>query len=88
MAADAPVVSTTIGAEGLPVRDGETIRIADTAERFAQHCLELLEQTDARERLAREAKRLVVENFSWGQVTKKFERALPKTGNPAALHSA
>ncbi len=30
MAAKTPVVSTTIGAEGLPLRHGETIRIADT----------------------------------------------------------
>jgi glycosyltransferase involved in cell wall biosynthesis len=88
MAAGAPVVSTTIGAEGLPVQDGDTIRIGDTAERFAQHCLELLEQPAIRQNLAQRAKQLVVENFSWQQVTRKFERALPSIKDSAALRSA
>jgi glycosyltransferase involved in cell wall biosynthesis len=88
MAAGAPVVSTTIGAEGLPVEDGDTIRIGDTAERFAQHCLELLEQPARGHNLAQRAKQLVVENFSWEQVTRKFERAFPESKSPATLHSA
>jgi glycosyltransferase involved in cell wall biosynthesis len=88
MAAGAPVVSTTIGAEGLPVQDGDTIRIGDTAERFAQHCLDLLEQQEVRQGFAQRAKQLVVENFSWEQVTRKFERALPPVKNPAVLRSA
>ena len=42
MAAKIPVVSTTIGAEGLSVNPPHDIRIADTPEHFAAHCLELL----------------------------------------------
>lgn len=37
-----PVVSTTMGAEGLDISDGENICIADTAEAFAAKCVELL----------------------------------------------
>jgi polysaccharide biosynthesis protein PslH len=88
MAAGAPVVSTTIGAEGLPVQDGNTIRIGDTAERFAQHCLDLLDRPAMRLAMAETAKRLVVENFSWEQVTRKFERELPSTQDSAALYSS
>ncbi|MGA8029541.1 MAG: glycosyltransferase, partial [Bryobacteraceae bacterium] len=39
MASSTPVVSTTVGAEGLPVRTGTNIRIADTASDFARECL-------------------------------------------------
>lgn len=88
MAAGAPVVSTTIGAEGLPVQDGETIRIGDFAERFAHHCLDLLDHVAVREALAKKAKQLVVENFSWEQVTQKFEHALPSATKPPVLHNA
>jgi len=88
MAAGAPVVSTTVGAEGLPLHDGDTIRIGDSAEQFAQHCLELLAHPAAAQSLAQTAKQLVVENFSWEQVTRKFERALPAIKKPAALRSA
>ena len=88
MAASTPVVSTTIGAEGLPVQHGETIRIADSAEQFARQCLDLLDQRAVRETLADNAKSMVVQNFSWEQVTRTFERALPSTPTPTALHRA
>lgn len=88
MAAGAPVVSTTIGAEGLPLQDGDTIRIGDSAERFAYHCLELLDKAAMRQGLADNAKQLVVENFSWEHVTRMFERALPSSKSPAALYRA
>lgn len=35
------VVSTTIGAEGLDLRDGEDILLADTPQDFARHCIAL-----------------------------------------------
>ena len=40
MAAKIPVVSTTIGAEGLTVNPPDDIRIADTPEAFAAQCLD------------------------------------------------
>ena len=76
MAAGTPVVSTTIGAEGLPVRHGETIRIADTAQAFAAECLELLDNTGVRTTLSRKALDLIQANFSWAQVTRQFEDTL------------
>ncbi|MFL6451424.1 MAG: glycosyltransferase [Bryobacteraceae bacterium] len=87
MAAGAPVVSTTIGAEGLPIQDDATIRIGDSTDAFAHHCLELLEHEPVRRRLADAAKQLVVENFSWEQVTRKFESALPSSKSPAAVRA-
>lgn len=76
MAAGTPVVSTTIGAEGLPVRHGETIHIADTAQELADECLDLLENAPAREALSARALELVRANFSWEQVTRRFEETL------------
>jgi polysaccharide biosynthesis protein PslH len=76
MAAGTPVVSTTIGAEGLPVHHGETIQIADTAQQFATECLNLLAAGEKRQEMAQRALKLVVENYSWEQVTKGFERTL------------
>jgi glycosyltransferase involved in cell wall biosynthesis len=76
MAAGTPVVSTTIGAEGLPVNHGKTIQIADTAQQFAEECLNLLAVPESRQTMAQQAMKLVVENYSWEQVTKGFERTL------------
>ena len=76
MAAQVPVVSTTIGAEGLQVRHGETIRIADSPEDFAEHCLELLADPAAARRLAAAAWNLVSACHSWEAASLSFERLL------------
>jgi polysaccharide biosynthesis protein PslH len=84
MAAGTTVVSTTIGAEGLPVTHGETIRIADSAPEFAAQCLELLDNREARERMAARALGLLRAKFSWEHVTGSFERALEAAQNPVS----
>jgi glycosyltransferase involved in cell wall biosynthesis len=76
MAAGAPVVSTTIGAEGLEISSPENIRIADTPEDFANACIELLENRAERDRQADAALRLVREKFSWEVVAQRFEEIL------------
>ena len=76
MAARAPVVSTTIGAEGLDVTDGENIYIADSPQRFAERCLALLDSAEERERLSAAAWNLVASKYSWDVVARSMERLL------------
>lgn len=76
MAARVPVVSTTIGAEGLPVENGAHLYIADDPQSFAFCCLELLENRDARDRLVSAAFDMVSSQFSWDVVSRDFERLL------------
>ena len=84
MAAETPVVSTTIGCEGLPVEHGNTIRIADTPGAFAAECLTLLFDSEERARLAANGLELVRANFSWERVTQLFEQTLRSVKAPAA----
>jgi glycosyltransferase involved in cell wall biosynthesis len=76
MAARVPVVSTTVGAEGLEIHPPDDIRIGDSAEQFAADCLELLADSDLRARQAAAARDLVASRFSWDQVARCFERIL------------
>jgi polysaccharide biosynthesis protein PslH len=76
MAARVPVISTTVGAEGLDYRDGETIRIVDNPALFAGCCLAMLDDVSARERMAKEAWELVAGQYSWQAITAQFERYL------------
>ena len=76
MAAGVPVVSTTIGAEGLSVNPLNEIRIADSPEAFAERCVELLDNADERARLASAALEMVRSKFSWQHVASCFERTL------------
>ena len=76
MAAKIPVVSTTIGAEGLTVNPPADIRIADTSEDFAAQCLELLASREERLRLATAAWDMVNAHFSWEHVSRCFEQIM------------
>lgn len=70
------VVSTTVGAEGLPVTAGRDILIADEPARFAQAVVHLLRDADSRRGIETTARELVVERYDWGAVAQDLEDAL------------
>ncbi|MBL9151732.1 MAG: glycosyltransferase [Verrucomicrobiales bacterium] len=72
MAQGVPVVSTTIGAEGLPVTDGRDILIADQPDTFADAVIRLLDQPDFAATLARQAREKLVASHSWSRVAATF----------------
>jgi glycosyltransferase involved in cell wall biosynthesis len=76
MAARIPVVSTTVGAEGLAIADGDTIYLADTPREFARRCTHLLEDAAERARLSELAWQMVATRFSWDVVSRIFEGLL------------
>ena len=76
MAMSKAVVSTSVGAEGLPVRTGENILLADTPHDFAHCVVSLLRDPDARKRLGDSARTLVQEKYSWPRVAESFARTL------------
>jgi sugar transferase (PEP-CTERM/EpsH1 system associated) len=70
------VVSTTVGAEGLPVTNGRDIEIADEPARFAQAVVRLMRDEVTRRSLELAARTLVVERYDWSAVAHDFEHAL------------
>ena len=76
MAARTPVVSTSIGAEGLDIAHGENIYLADTPRDFAARCIELLGSATERERLQSAAWNLVASKYSWDVVARGMEQLL------------
>ena len=70
------VVSTTVGAEGLPVTNGRDIDIADEPSRFAHAVVHLMRDTQGRRDIEAAARRLVVEKYDWSAVASDFEEAL------------
>jgi polysaccharide biosynthesis protein PslH len=82
VAARLPVVSTSVGAEGLPLEDGKQIAIADTPETFAAACLRLLANPPMRGQMSQAAWDLVASRFSWDAVTRDFEAALEAGPRP------
>lgn len=72
MSMEKAVVSTSIGAEGLPVTDGKELLIADTPEAFAASVVDLLTKPELARRTGRAAGRFVRERFGWNGVAKRF----------------
>jgi glycosyltransferase involved in cell wall biosynthesis len=81
MAMGKAVVSTTVGAEGLPVRSGDNILLADTPNDFAASVISLLRDPQQRHRLGTAARILVQENYSWPKVAESFARILSETAS-------
>lgn len=63
-----PVLSTSLGAEGLPARDGENIAVADMPALFAQRALALLADPSLGRKLGAAGRQVVEERFSWKHV--------------------
>ena len=82
------VVSTTIGAEGLPVTSGRDIDIADEPSRFAHAVVHLMRDTESRRAMESAARRLVVERYDWAAVAKDFEDALLRAAGVATSERA
>jgi GT2 family glycosyltransferase/glycosyltransferase involved in cell wall biosynthesis len=73
-AAGIPVVSTRLGAEGLSEIDGEICALADAPGDFAAHVVELLDDPQRAEALARAARDYVVAHRDMAAITLELER--------------
>jgi glycosyltransferase involved in cell wall biosynthesis len=85
MAMGRPIVSTSLGIEGLGVTDGVNFVCADAAGAFAKAILGLLDDGEKRVRIAAAARALVESQFSWARVARQFEsvcqRAMERRGS-------
>jgi sugar transferase (PEP-CTERM/EpsH1 system associated) len=73
------VVSTTIGAEGLPIADGRDIVLADDPGSFADAVVRLIRVDHERKSLEHAARRLMVDRYDWSAVAQDFEEALTRS---------
>jgi len=72
MAMAKPVVSTPVGIEGLPVRDGEHFVLAERADDFAGAVVRLLQEPGYRHHLGQAARRFVESSCSWSSAATAF----------------
>ena len=77
MASQVPVVSTAIGAEGLPLHSGEHLLIADSAQEQVSAICALLEDPARASALAANALAFVRQHCSWDAVAERFISQCP-----------
>jgi glycosyltransferase involved in cell wall biosynthesis len=68
-----PVVSTTLGAEGLGACDGENLLLADGGPAFAEAVSRLLACMDLRQWVGAAGRLLLEKEFTWETAWKKLD---------------
>jgi sugar transferase (PEP-CTERM/EpsH1 system associated) len=68
MAAGVPIVSTTLGAEGLDVHDGHNILIADTDMQLSEKLISVIESKELRQRISTAGRALISERYDWSRL--------------------
>jgi len=82
-----PIVSTTIGAEGIEVHPGEDILIADTAEAFAQAVIRILKDPTLAQHLARNGRQTVTKDYDWRVVYPLWDNVYLELGHSAGAEA-
>ena len=73
MASGTPVVSTTLGIEGITLKNGKEVLVADDPESFAMDMKTVLENSELKNTMVKKARMLVSENYDWKIIVKKLE---------------
>ena len=80
MAAKLPLVTTSVGAEGLSATDGRQAIIRNTSKELAEATLKVLSDSKLAEQIANNARTLVEEKFSWYKMGEYLDEIYEKTG--------
>lgn len=71
-----PIVSTSIGAEGLSIMPGEHLLVADKPFEFASMVIELFKDQKTFEKVRLKARELVCSDYSWGKIGKDLNNVI------------
>jgi len=74
MATGTPVVATDYAIGGLRVTHGQDIMVANKPTEFARRVIELLSNHELRQKISRNARRLVEKNYSWDSSIQQLEK--------------
>lgn len=76
MSVGRPVVSTSLGAAGIPASHGENILIADDPDHFSSGILDLLNKPELYRKISRNARKLVEDRYAWQKGVQILEKVL------------
>jgi glycosyltransferase involved in cell wall biosynthesis len=78
LAAELPVVSTRVGAEGLSLRPGSDLVVVDDVDQMAAALVETLHHPDQAQQMAECGRRFVLEHYDWDMLALKLEQVWEK----------
>jgi sugar transferase (PEP-CTERM/EpsH1 system associated) len=81
MAMAKPVVSTSMGIQGIDVSPNENVLVAGEPEEFARQVIELLNNAQLRQRIGSNGRKLVVTTYSWEKTAERLEEVFKESRN-------
>jgi len=69
-----PVVATTLAAEGLDLKNGQNVLIADSSSGLAQSTIKLLKDKELQKQFAKAGEMIVKESYSWDTIAKELDK--------------
>lgn len=79
MAAKLPLITTTVGAEGLGARNNREVIVEDDPEDIAKSVLKILKNPKFAQNIAQNARNLVEQKYSWYKMAEHLDRIYEKT---------
>jgi polysaccharide biosynthesis protein PslH len=76
MALAMPIVTTSIGLEGIEARDGQEVLVSDSPGDFTDSVVRLMRDADLQRSLSQNSRRLAVENYDWRVVLNKLDQVI------------
>jgi glycosyltransferase involved in cell wall biosynthesis len=74
LAANVPVISTRVGAEGLCLAPGRDYELADTPEQMAAALVDSIRRPERHQAMAAHGRAVVRERYDWAGLAEKMER--------------
>jgi len=75
------IVSTSIGAEGIDVTDGQNILLRDSYNSFAEAIVQLISNSQLQKRIGKNGRVLVENRYNWSSLVEKLEQHIQDTNN-------
>ena len=69
-----PVVTTTVGLEGIQAQPGKDVLVEDNPVEFARSVIELLQNKQLQDQLSRNGRKLVEDKYDWQVVLENLDQ--------------
>ena len=83
MAMGVPVVTNSLGFEGISAAPGQDIFVEDAPEAFAQQVIRLMQEPDLRNTLARNGRQVIEKEYAWENNLDRLEQILQQIVKPS-----
>jgi glycosyltransferase involved in cell wall biosynthesis len=82
------LVASSVAVEGLDIRPGIDLEVADTPSSFANACLELMRDERRRHRLGQAGRERVLERYEWARIGSLANAVVAQTAQASSSTSA